>query len=260
MPHVDAHTPGSFSWFELSTTDQVAAKAFYQRLFGWTIQDHSMGPAGVYTIFHKDGRDVAAAAGLREDQQKMGVPSHWLTYVTVENVDETAKEATALGGTLIAEPFDVMQNGRMAVVQDPQGATFALWQPNQHPGVKVIAEPGAFAWAELLTTDAPAATTFYTKLFGWQTMTMPFGGQDYTVVQVGERPVGGIYPLPPGAPAPPSWTIYFEVADCDAAIADATAQGATLIMGPIDAEGIGRFAGLQDPQGAFFSVIKSATA
>jgi predicted enzyme related to lactoylglutathione lyase len=260
MPHVEAHTPGSFSWFELATSDQPAAKAFYERLFGWTHRDSPIGPTEVYTIFQKDGRDAAAGYTLREDQRQHGVPPNWMPYVTVASVDESAKQAKALGGTLLADPFDVMEQGRMAIVRDPQGAVLALWQPNQHPGVKIMSEPGAFAWAELLTTDAPAAKTFYTKLFGWDTVAMPFGGQDYTVVQVGERPVGGIYPLPEGAPAPPNWSIYFEVADCDATIAEAKAQGATLIMGPTDAEGVGRFAALQDPQGAVFAVIKSATA
>lgn len=257
MPHVEAHTPGSFSWFELATTDQPAAKAFYQRLFGWTLTDNPIGPTEVYTIFYKDGKDAAAGYTLREDQRQHGVPPHWLPYVTVESVDASAKHAASIGGTLLAEPFDVMEQGRMAIVKDPQGAVLALWQPKQHTGVKVISEPGSFAWAELLTSDAPAAKDFYTKLFGWSTIGMPFGGQEYTVVQVGERPVGGIYPLPADAPAPPNWGIYFEVADCDATIADATAQGASVLFGPHDADGIGRFATLQDPQGAVFSVITS---
>jgi predicted enzyme related to lactoylglutathione lyase len=260
MPHVEAHTPGSFSWFELATSDQAAAKSFYQGLLGWTSHDHPMGPGEAYTIFYKDGRDVAAGYTLREDQRKQGVPPHWLVYVTVDNVDEMAKKAKSLGGTVVAEPFDVMENGRMAVVIDPAGAAIALWQPNKHPGVKITTDPGSFTWAELLTKDAAASKAFYTKLFGWTTMGMPLpGGEEYTVVSLGEKPVGGIYQLPADQPTPSAWGIYFEVEDCDATIDAAKAKGAKVCMGPHEMPNVGRFATLQDPQGAMFSVIKSVT-
>lgn len=260
MPHVDAHTPGSFSWFELATTDQAAAKSFYEGLLGWTSKDYPIGPEETYTIFYKDDRDAAAGYTMRADQRQQGVPPYWLVYVTVENVDEAAKKAKSLGATIVAEPFDVMDNGRMAVLLDPAGATLALWQPNKHPGVRITTDPGSFTWAELLTKDAAKSKDFYTKMFGWSTMAIPLpGGDEYTVVSLGEKPVGGIYQLKADQPMPSIWGIYFEVNDCDKTIEAAKAKGATLCMGPHDMPNVGRFATLQDPQGAMFSVIKSAT-
>lgn len=258
MPHVDAHTPGSFSWFELATTDQAAAKSFYEGLLGWTSKDYPIGPEETYTIFYKDDRDAAAGYTMRADQRQQGVPPYWLVYVTVENVDEAAKKAKSLGATIVAEPFDVMENGRMAVLMDPSGAALALWQPNKHAGVKITTDPGSFTWAELLTKDSKAVQAFYSKLFGWTASDMPISDKDvYTVVSNGEKPVGGIYQIPEGQPQPSAWGIYFEVDDCDATVKAAEAKGAKLCMGPHEMQGVGRFATMQDPQGAFFSVIKS---
>jgi predicted enzyme related to lactoylglutathione lyase len=259
MPHVEAHQPGTFCWFELATTDAARAKAFYLPLFGWTANDFPMGPSEVYTVFQKDGRDAAAGYTMREDMQKAGVPPHWMPYITVESADDSAKKAASLGGTLVMPPFDVMDKGRMVVVADPSGATFALWQPNTSPGVEVINEPGSFAWAELHSGDVDKAKAFYTGLFGWTAAGMPVGDAEYTVFSLGERPAGGMFPLMPGQPPVSYWETYFEVPDCDAAVAAATADGGSVRMPPTSMDGVGRFASLTAPVGGAFSVIKSAT-
>ncbi len=116
-----------------------------------------MGPDGVYTIFTMRDRDVAAAAGQQAQERQMGVPPHWNMYVSVNDADTATQKATGLGGTVIAPPFDVMNHGRMAVIQDPTGAMFQLWQPKEHIGVKITNEPGALCWSELTTRDANAA-------------------------------------------------------------------------------------------------------
>jgi predicted enzyme related to lactoylglutathione lyase len=220
-----------------------------------------MGPdGGVYTIFRKADRDAAAGYPLRADQKQMGVPPHWLSYLTVESADESARQAATLGGTVVAPAFDVMDKGRMAVIADPAGATFALWQPNTSTGVRVINEPGSFAWAELHTSNPAAANAFYSGLFGWQGVAMPVGAFEYTVFSAGDRQVGGMFPLMPGEPPVSYWAVYFEVADCDQAVAAAGSTGGKVLMPPHTMEGVGRFAALMDPQGAAFSVIKSATA
>ena len=104
---------------------------------------------------------------MRPEEQQMGVPPHWNAYVTVANVDEAAKKAESLGAKVLAPPFDVMDYGRMAVLQDPTGAVFQVWQAKTHIGAQILNEPGALCWTELSTRDTKAAEAFYTKLFGW---------------------------------------------------------------------------------------------
>src|SRR5689334_6534530 len=165
MAIVDKHPPGSFCWIELATTDQSAAKAFYTSLFGWSISEFPMGPGEVYTIFKLDGRDAAAACTLRPEQRAQGVPPNWLLYISVESADDAAARAVSLGGKVLAPPFDVMDVGRMAVIQDPTGAVFAIWQPKTHTGTGIAGVPGTLCWADLSTPDAARAQQFYAGLF-----------------------------------------------------------------------------------------------
>ena len=144
------HDPGTFCWVELATSDGAAAKKFYTSLFGWEIDDVP-GGGGVYSLLKKKGKDAAALYELGPQQK--GVPPHWNSYVSVASADDAATKAKRLGGTVIMEPFDVMEHGRMAVVQDPAGAAFSLWQPKSHIGAQVVNEPGSLYWAELDTTD-----------------------------------------------------------------------------------------------------------
>ena len=146
MATLTPHAPGTFSWPELGTTDQEGAKKFYTALFGWTANDTPMGPGETYTIFQKNGKDVGALYTLRAEQKQNGVPPNWGAYISVANADETAAKAKQLGGTLLMEPFDVMEHGRMAVITDPQGATFCLWQAKKHCGIQVFGEPNSLGW------------------------------------------------------------------------------------------------------------------
>src|SRR5437667_2704859 len=119
MSIVTSFKPGEFSWCELVTTDQNAAKTFYSKLFGWEIDDQPMGPGQFYTMLKLNGEYAGALYGMDDAQRTRGVPPHWNVYVTVANVDDAAKKATSLGGTLLKEPFDVMDVGRMTIVHDP---------------------------------------------------------------------------------------------------------------------------------------------
>jgi len=156
MTEYDGHDPGTFCWIELSTSDQLGATAFYSNLFGWEAEETPIPPDGIYTMFRMRGRYVAAAASQREDERAQGVPPHWNTYVASDDADQTAKAAEAAGGTVLAPPFDVLDAGRMAVFADPQGATFGVWQPKNHPGAQLVNEPNTYGWSELLTTDPSA--------------------------------------------------------------------------------------------------------
>lgn len=256
MTEVTRHEPGSFSWVELATSDPPAAKAFYTALFGWTAVESPMGPGPeeIYTRLQLDGKDVAALYRMMQEQAARGVPPNWLCYVTVASADEAARKAGELGGTVLAGPFDVEDYGRMAMLQDPEGAVFAVWQPKKHIGIQRVGEPGAPCWSELSTRDAAKAGKFYTGLFGWGLKT---SDPAYAEITRGGVPIGGILPMGPEMQGvPPHWGVYFQVADCDAAATRATALGGKVCFGPQDVANVGRFAAVQDPQGAAFSVIK----
>src|SRR5882672_2563499 len=163
------HAPGSFCWIELATTDGPGAKKFYSELFGWTIHDSPVGPDMVYTMLRLDGKDVGAL--YQKGEMMKDVPTHWASYISVTSADEIAAKAKALGATVMKEPFDVMDVGRMAVIIDPTGAAFCIWQPGTHAGFGVKGEPNSVTWNELLTTDTARAIDFYTRLFGWEAKT-----------------------------------------------------------------------------------------
>src|SRR5688572_16922513 len=128
MADVTSHPPGTFSWVELATTDQKAGVAFYRALFGWDVTDAPIGPNEIYSMFQMRGKEVAAAYTLMADERKAGVPPHWNLYVTVSRADDAAQKAAGLGAKVLAPPFDVMDVGRMAVLQDPTGAVFCVWE------------------------------------------------------------------------------------------------------------------------------------
>jgi predicted enzyme related to lactoylglutathione lyase len=252
------HDPGTFCWVELATSDGPAAKPFYTSLFGWTADD-APGGGGVYTILRKNGKDAAALYEPGPEQK--GIPPHWNSYVCVENADDAAAQAKELGGTVMMGPFDVMEHGRMAVVADPTGAVFSLWQPRSHIGAQVVNEPGAFCWNELYTTDPKRAADFYSGLFGWkmEARHMDFG--DYVIFELGGTMMAGMMQIPKEwGPIPAHWLVYFAVDDCDGAVDTARRLAANVTVAPMDIETVGRFAMLTDPQRAAFAVIKLKTA
>ena len=250
MPDYPHGTP---SWVELNTTDGNASADFYSRLFGWSVTDP--GPVeqtGGYQMFEQDGKSVA---GLMA--QETLPHSAWATYVSVDDADDVAARVSGGGGSTVAGPMDVMDIGRMAVFTDPVGAPFGVWQPKSFKGAELVNEPVSFCWCELMTRDQTASEKFYPTLFGWTTSEMP-GGHGYTFWNVGDRQVAGLLQMsdemfPPEVPS--NWAVCFAVDDADATVAKATEFGASLLVSPTDIP-VGRFAVMQDPQGAVFEVIK----
>ena len=254
MADIDSLPPGSFCWPELATSDQKAGTAFYTKLFGWSQKDNDMGPAGVYSIFQMRGRDVAAAASQRPEEKQHGVPPHWNTYISVANADAAVKRAQELGARVMAPAFDVMDAGRMAVLADPTGAVFQVWQANKHVGTRIQGENGALCWSELYTHDMKAAESFYKQFFGWTTKTG--GTPPYTEFHLNGRGIGGMMAIQPEwGKMPPNWVPYFMVADCDASAAKATSLGGNVGVKPSDIPNVGRFAMVADPQGAMFAIF-----
>jgi len=256
MPEVISHPPGAFCWIELATTEPNAAKEFYGKLFGWTFADMPTGPSEVYTIFKLKGRDVAAAYAI-DPRQMPGIPPHWMVYIATADADATARRTAELGGAVMKDAFDVFDLGRMAVLKDPTGAVYCVWQARKNTGIGIHNEPGAFCWGQLDTSDTAKAEAFYTALFGWNAKTGTDGGMTYTEWRLGGVPIGGMMALPPGAGAPPHWLAYFAVDDCDASATKAAALGATTHVPPTDIPGTGRFAVFADPQGAAFAIYSA---
>jgi uncharacterized protein len=256
MPHVTSHAPGSFCWLELSTTDQNAAKQFYSSLFGWMIDDQPMGPGEVYTMFNIEGRNAAAAASMNERMRAQGVPPHWMPFLSVESADATVAKVQQAGGKAMAPAFDVFDFGRMAVLADPAGAHFSVWQPKQHTGTGITGVPGTICWADLMTPDPAAAAKFYSEVFGWKLEP----GQDssgYLHIKNGSEFIGGIPPAEQRPlDVPPYWMIYFLVDNCDASAAKAKELGGKLLMPPTTMEKVGRIAIVDDPQGAGFALFQ----
>src|SRR5579871_359535 len=240
MAHVDKHPPGAFCWMELATTDQSAAKKFYSSLFGWVPDDVPMGPDAYYTIFRLQGRACAAAETMGAERRCF--PPHWSLYIGVENADVAQAKAQSLGGTVIAPAFDIASAGRMAVLRDPTGAFFSVWQPKQNAGIGIAGDPGTFCWADLSTPDRERAKTFYSNLFGWKlTAGQGKDPSGYLHIMNGEKAIGGIQTAEGrDRNAPPHWLIYWYVSDVDTSTAKAESLGATLLMPPMTIENVGR--------------------
>ncbi|HUI42795.1 MAG TPA: VOC family protein [Terriglobia bacterium] len=259
MPNIEQHPPGSFCWIELATTNQPAAKAFYAGLFGWQAEDMPMGPTDFYTMFRLEGRDAGAAYTLRPEQRSQGVPPHWMLYVAVESADAAAERAAQLGGKVLAPAFDVFNAGRMAVLQDPAGAAFSVWQPKTHTGTGITGVEGTLCWADLSTPDRDRVGPFYAALFGWT-----IGKEDenpehaYWHLANGGEFIGGVPPATHRDPnIPAHWQVYFTVKDCDASAARAKELGAQFFLPPMTFENVGRMAVMADPQGAVFAIFQT---
>lgn len=244
---------GQFVWYELTTPDTAAARKFYPAISGWGTQEFDKD----YTMWTTRGVPFAGIFRLGPEQRQQGIPPNWMPYVDVDNVDETARKATSLGGKTVHGPQDIPNTGRFAVLQDPQGATFGIYKSNRSSqswdGTPVL---GRFSWHELMTTDYKKALEFYRQLFGWEkTGEMDMGGGSmYSMYGMKGKMFGGIFNRPPEmAGMPPFWLVYIHVKDVKKAVETATRAGAFVKQPPMEVPG-GMIAILGDPQGAAFAV------
>jgi uncharacterized protein len=252
VPTMDSYAPGTPSWVDVSSRDLQATVGFYRSLFGWDSFEPPGG--GGYTMFLQDGIQVAAAGPAMDPN----APEAWTTYVSVADADATAKAVTDAGGSVLAAPFDVMEQGRMGVFMDSTGAAFSVWQPGVMKGAGLVNDPVSLCWNELASSDPEQAKAFYGSVFGWTAETHG-GDMPYTEFSLDGRTIAGMMPLgsmhPPGTP--PHWLVYFAVADTDATVARTTELGGTPLSPVMDIE-IGRFATVMDPRGAVFAIIRLA--
>lgn len=269
MPERDGYIAGVPCWLDTNQPDPEAAVDFYSGLFGWEFEN-VMPPEGegAYYIARMRGGDVAAVGAAPES----GPPTAtWNTYIWVEDADATAASVFDNGGSVLTEPFDVMDAGRMAVLADPEGAVFCIWQPCRHKGARIVNEPGAVVFNSLATRDVAGAEGFYGAVFGWRALTLDGGFQVWAlpgygdhleqndpglrarIAEMGATPgfedtVASIEPIADG---PARWSVTFAVEDADTTVAKAAALGATIVVPPTDAPWV-RMSVICDPQGATF--------
>lgn len=248
-----SYPPGTPSWVDLSSTDPAASKDFYGPLLGWSFDDQ--GDTG-YSMALFDGVPVAGLMEQPAEQAAAGVPPVWASYVTVGDCAAVTAKVEPAGGTVMAPPMDVMDAGKMSVIVDPTGAVICTWEPGEHIGAGLVNEPGTLCWNELMTSDVNAALAFYGAVFGWTGQTFPMDGFDYTELQMDGRGIAGAMP-PPMEGIPANWGVYLGVEDADAAAAEATSMGATVVAPPMDGPP-GRWVVITDPQGAQVSLMALA--
>jgi predicted enzyme related to lactoylglutathione lyase len=277
MPDRDGYIPGVPCWVDTTQPDPEAATRFYGDLFGWKFEDVMPPEApGNYFIGRIRGRDVAAVSPPQEGAPPMAM---WNTYIWVTSADETASKARDAGGGVMMEPFDVMDAGRMAVLSDPEGAAFCVWQPNQHKGAQIVNEHGSLNFNGLNTRDVERAKAFYWEVFGWETLSLDGGFEAWTLpgygdhlerrdpglrkrtVEFGADPgfidvVASINPIAADQPdVPAHWSVTFGTDDADATAETAAKLGGKVLVPPFDAPWT-RLTVIADPQGAMFTASK----
>lgn len=258
MSDTPSYRQGDFYWNELATTDAAKAKAFYGPLFGWAPRDVPMGEGMTYTMLRLGDEEIGALFQIGGEQMA-GMPSHWSFYIYCDDVDAATAAAKAQGATVMMEPFDIPDVGRMSTLTDPTGAVISFMKGGGHPGAARLAgAPGSFSWWELMTPDAAKAKAFYGSVIGYGQESVDMGGgMEYGMLKVGDQSVAGVFQMvgDQWAGIPPNWMGYVTVADCDATVAKAKELGGTVKMGPDDVPGVGRFAVIADPTGGVFAVI-----
>jgi hypothetical protein len=265
MSQRDDYEPGVPCWIDTLQPDPDAAMGFYAALFGWEYAgpgEMPGDPPGRYYVARLRGRDIA---GIGSVPAGATPPPGWATYVYVADVDATARAAREHGGQVLVEPVDALPAGRLAVLADPAGAAFGVWQPADRKGAQLVNEPGAWAMSTLVTPDAEGAAAFYGALFGWTTETFGEGQGAMTMFRlpgyVGgepEQPVSreviAVMAAAPGAPA--QWGLGFWDHDVDATAAKAQALGGRTVAPPAESPG-GKTMFLADPYGATFSITNA---
>lgn len=255
MPEKTEYAHGTPSWVDLTTTDPAAAQAFYTSVLGWDYEARPTGGGPDYFLARRNGRKVAGLMQQPPEQAQMGIPPNWTTYVAVDDCDAAVAAAAEAGGQVLMPSMDVMTEGRMAVIADPTGAVFGVWQKGDHVGAELVNEHGALCWNEAQTPDVESAAAFYNTLFGWSAQAGDMDDMDgYTMFMLGEEGVAGAM-APPMEGIPPHWSTVFAVDDADAAAAAAQSNGGSVLMPPFDMP-IGRLTVLADGQGAAFQAIQ----
>ncbi len=247
---------GKFVWYELMTTDLPGAEKFYTQVIGWTGKDAGM-PHMKYTLMSAGDTPVAGFMPVPTPT----MPPRWIGYIAVDDVDAEAGAVRRDGGTIHKEPTDIPGIGRFAIVADPQGIGFALFNAAgmDAPPLPPPNAPGHAGWRELHAVDGVKAWDFYSKHFGWtkdQAMEMGPGGVYQIFKTGGDQPAGGMMTKMPEMPVA-AWLYYFNVDSAEAAAGRVTKAGGTVINGPMDVPGGQWILHGLDPQGGMFALVSA---
>jgi predicted enzyme related to lactoylglutathione lyase len=255
----ERYDPGTFCWVELVTTDIAESKRFYGNLFGWH-DSHDSGADVVNAVsFTLDGAVVCGMYALPDHLRESGVPPHWNSYVSVENVDDMIARVETHGGETIIAGFNVRNEAREAFIKDPTGAVLGLWEPRSRHGAERVNDTGYFVWSELYTPDVRGASQFYRDVFGWTIQGRPQDPESgYLIARNNGWLSAGILHLGPEHGGAPHWLTYFSVTSCTDTAARAKALGGEVLGGPLDVA-IGRIAIVRDPVGAVFALFEGET-
>ncbi|MEU8588890.1 VOC family protein [Streptomyces sp. NPDC048664] len=247
---------GTPCWADAMFADLEGAKSFYGDVLGWTFGESS-SEYGNYTQAYANGKAVAAVVPPMPGQEGQ---SAWCLYLATPDAAAAAGRIREHGGEVLMEPMQVGDYGTMALVRDPSGVFFGLWQGGVHEGFEARGVPGAYCWAEVFTREPEKSDAFFPAVFPYRSKRIEDDAVDFRVFELGEGPVLGRMRMTDDFPpqVPSYVNVYFTVEDCDAAVERATGRGAVLRFGPMTSP-FGRFAALSDPQGANFSVIDVTT-
>ena len=249
---------GEFVWHDLATSDMDGAINFYTNTIGWS-QVAMEGSPTPYTMFNVGEEAVGGVMTMPEQMKEMGAPPSWTPCMATEDADATIAQVKELGGKLLNGP-NPAPGGVFAVLQDPQGAVFEIYQAEDKNGEAEFngkKSAGQFSWYDLNTTDWEAARDFYSKVFGWsESSTMDSPGGTYWMMKgaAGDRTLGGMSNMAKQMNLPAHWLCYVTVEDLDAALETAKSEGAKVMNGPMEVPGGDRIAHLMDPQGAAFAL------
>ncbi|MDJ0707096.1 MAG: VOC family protein [Leptolyngbyaceae cyanobacterium MO_188.B28] len=251
---------GSFCWWSLMTKDVEHANDFYQKLFDWKLSELDIPGQGKSTIYVAGKGGFGNPVPLEAD---FSGPSHWIAYITVENVDEACEQAEKIGGTVCVPAFDIPSIGRTAVISDPVRAAFHVFTPATDEGeLNMIGDgPGEICWMELMVDDPTPLLPFYAEMFGWKfSEPMPMNGGEYISLEINGDKVGGLMKRPPDAPkTPPLWMNYFSVKSVDEWSEKVEALGGQIVMPKIEIPETGWFACMEDPTGALSYLFELAS-
>ncbi len=259
MPTRESYKQGTPNWIDLATPDCEAAKEFYGGLMGWEFESNPTPQGGEYLTASCEGKACAGIMEQPEPMKQAGAPAAWNTYLAVDDVAECCTKVEAGGGAVVMPPMSVGDSGEMAVISDPSGAMCGLWQAKDSIGCEVVNEDGALIWNELTSDNLAKAAPFYAETFGMEITEEDMGGPDpYLLFNIDGEPVaGGSAPMKEGLPN--YWATYMCVPDIDTCVAKAVELGGEATVPAFDTP-VGRMAGLKDPQGGFFMVMKPAHA
>jgi predicted enzyme related to lactoylglutathione lyase len=243
---------GTIGWRELMSPDPEKSQRFYGELFGWSIKTVPFGP-DTYRLINAGEKQIAGIMNFK----KPGIPPHWVSYVTVSDVDAAANAAKANGGSIANAPMDIPDVGRFAVLLDPFGAVsvaFKTAHPERDGAPPTRPGTSEFCWETLTTSDAAKAIAFYSKVYPW-TSKKGGPGDSTDLFYAGDRMIADIQKTPPGAP--PSWLTYVVVGKLAEARERAKKLGGKILMDEIEVPGMGAFAVAQDDLGAVIGLFES---